>query len=260
MLHALTRSPSPSMTQACLLTHLSRTPIDFTLTRRQHDDYCAALGRWGVTVHKLEALPHLPDSVFVEDAAVILDEVVVFARSGARERIEEPAALEAGMRAFARPRSRIVSPGTLDGGDVLRVGRRLLVGLSGRTNLEGASQLRAIAQEFGYRVDFVPVGTSLHLKTACTALRDDVLLVNPAWVDTKDLPGFEIVDVHPAEPFSANVLRLPNAVICDGDSPRTLDTVRAVMAGHSEVDTVHTSEFGKAEGPSGWQAHEPSSD
>ncbi len=248
MLHAITRIPAQSLTQACLLTHLSRTPIDFAAALRQHDGYCATLQRWNVTVHRLDALADFPDSVFVEDAAVVLDEVVVFARSGAAARLGEPAALAPALQGWHRPRASIVAPGTLDGGDVLLVGRRLLIGLSTRTNLAGAEQLRCIAHEFGYQVEFVPIGATLHLKTACTALRDDLLLVNPAWITRQDLPGFDFVEIHPDEPFAANVLRLPDAILCDADSPRTTDIVRRAVAGHCAVDVVQNSEFSKAEG------------
>src|SRR5262249_28856941 len=151
------------------------------------------------------------DCAFVEDTAVVLDEVAVLASMGTASRRAEPAAIEPELRKYREVR-RVEAPATLEGGDVLRVGRTLLVGLSSRTNQAGIDALGETARPFGYGVVPVPVQGCLHLKTACTALDDRRLLVNPAWLDVQTLQGFDLVHVPEAEPWGANVARVGTSV------------------------------------------------
>ena len=240
---AITREVSPSL-GACELTHVARTPIDIDKANTQHRAYQSALASLGCRVLTLEAEPTMPDAVFVEDVAVVLDEVAVMTRPGAMSRREEGASVAELLRRY-RPLRTIEAPGTIDGGDVLLIGRTLYVGQSGRSNAEGISQLAAAIAEFGYRVQSVPIRGCLHLKSSVTAARNDTLLLQPAWVDASSFPGFNIIEVDPDEEHAANVLRIGDSVVMPACFPRTRQ--RLVDAG-IDVVTVDVSELQKAEG------------
>jgi dimethylargininase len=175
---------------------------------------------------------------------VVLDEVAVLCSMGAESRRGERAGVERELLRYREVR-RIELPATLEGGDVLRVGRRLLVGLSARTNRAGAEALEAVVQRFGYRVLPVPVRGCLHLKTACTALPDDTLLVNPCWVDLAALEGFRTVRVPVDEPWAANTLTAGETVLLAAEYPRTAHLLRRRQL---DVRPVALSELAKAEG------------
>ena len=240
---ALTRDVSPAIAR-CELTHLERTAIDLATARQQHDAYERCLSSAGCVVQHLDADADMPDSVFVEDIAVVFDEIALITRPGAESRRRETAAVAEAV-AHHRPVRRVESPGTLDGGDVLLVGRTLFVGLSGRTNAAGIAQLRCSVRPLGYEVREVDVHGCLHLKSALTAISDDVLLANRAWIPTAELGGFDVIDVHPQEEHAANVLRLPDRVIHAAAFPRTRERIEARGV---RVDTVDVSELAKAEG------------
>ncbi len=240
---ALTRAISPRLAD-CELTHLDRTPISVADAERQHAAYEEALRGLGVEVRRVDPAPDHPDSVFIEDTAVVFDEVAVITRPGAESRREETVAVERALAAM-RPIARIAAPGTLDGGDVLVVGRRVFVGRTGRTNDAGIAQFRAILAPFGYTVDAVDVTGCLHLKTAVTALDDHSVLLNPSWVQASAFAPFDAVEVDPAEPMGANVVRAGIALLYGAAYPRTLERLRA--RGHV-VTTVDASELAKAEG------------
>ena len=207
MLVAITREVSSSL-DCCELTHLSRAAIDVELARVQHARYRQALAAHGCRVVELPADSALPDSVFVEDAAVVLDELAVITRPGAPSRRAETKAVAAALAAH-RPLAAITAPGTLDGGDVLRVGRAIWVGLSGRSNAAGVEQLRALAAPRGCTVTPVAVRGCLHLKSAVTQVAPGTLLVNPEWVDVAAFAGFDLVHVGAAEAYAANALLIP---------------------------------------------------
>ena len=225
---------------ACELTHLEREPIDFARACEQHAGYERALADAGCEVRRVEAAPQMPDSVFIEDTAVVTDDVAVICRPGAESRRGETAAVAEALGAL-RPLVRIEAPGTLDGGDVLRVGRRLWVGNSGRTNADGIAQLRAALP--GYDVRAVDVHDCLHLKSAVTQVGERMLLLNPEWVDARDFDGFEVIEV--AEPYAANALCVDGTLLYPAAFPRTADRLRA--AGIDPV-IVDASELAKAEG------------
>jgi dimethylargininase len=240
---ALTHVPSPAMAQ-CQLTHIERQPIDFGLALRQHEDYCRTLRECGAVVRTLDLYRDLPDCVFIEDTAVVLDEVAVLTSMGSPVRRPEVAGIEPELRKYREVR-RIEVPATLEGGDVLRVGRTLLVGLSSRTSAAGAAALEAIAGPFGYVVVPVPVRGCLHFKSACTALDDERLLINPDWLDLRPLRGFELTRVAPEEPWAANVARVGTTVCAAAAHVRSVELIRRL--GY-DVRTVDQSEFAKAEG------------
>ncbi|HEY0780851.1 MAG TPA: dimethylargininase [Thermoanaerobaculia bacterium] len=243
LLTAITRDVSPDL-QDCELSHLPRRPIDVALAREQHRRYQQALARLGCRVTALPVLKGHPDSVFVEDTAVVLDEVAVITRPGAESRRGEVESVATALAAHRELR-RITAPGTLDGGDVLRIGRTLYVGLSARSDPSGVTQLRELLEPFGYRVLGVPLTGCLHLKSAATLAAPDVLLINPAWVDGQRFHGAEPIPVDPAEPHAANSLGLPAGVLYPASCPRTAE--RLLRRG-LRLEVVDMSETEKAEG------------
>src|SRR6266540_7261199 len=262
----MTRAVPPSISR-CELTHLSREPIDYTRAVAQHEQYEATLRRLGCRVERLPDAPDLPDSVFVEDAAVVFDDVAVMARPGAASRRPEVAAMAVALEPHRRL-ARIEPPGTLDGGDVLVTPGRVFVGISGRTNEDGVRQLAAILEPRAFAVVAIPVTGCLHLKSAVTvaylppkggsymngesgSYRNEsrggrgVLVVNPAWVDVAHFDGFDLIDVDPSEPAAANVLRIGASVICAEEYPRTRQRLedRGLV-----THPVAAGELAKAEG------------
>jgi dimethylargininase len=240
---AITREISPAI-ERCELTYLEREPIDFVLARRQHDDYERLLRNAGCAVRRLAASDDMPDSVFVEDIAVVFDELAIISRPGAESRRAETAAVADALSAH-RTLVCIEPPGTIDGGDVLIVGKRVFVGESARTNAAAISQMGRHLAPHGYTVHIVPVRGCLHLKSAVTAVSTDTLLVNRDWVPAERLRPFQLLDVHPAEPHAANSLLLGDEVIFSSAFPRT----RARLEGRGvRVVDVDLSELAKAEG------------
>jgi dimethylargininase len=239
---ALMRGVPPTLA-SCQLTFRAREPIDLGLAVAQHAAYAALLRSLGLEVVELPADPAFPDCCFVEDVAVVLDELALVTRPGAASRRGETAAVGSALARY-RPTLATPEPATLEGGDVLRVGRRLFVGRSGRTNAAGIARLREVAEPHGYRVVPVAVSGCLHLKSAVTALDDERLLVNRGWLDASPFQGLQLVDVDPAEPEAANVLRVAGHVIGHAGFPRTLARITAF--GYA-VRTLDISEFLKAE-------------
>lgn len=240
---AITRGLSPAIVR-CELTHLVRQPIDVERARSQHERYERTLVLLGFNLVRLPAEPELPDSVFVEDTAVVVDELAVITRPGAPSRRAETVAVAAAL-AERRSLARITGPATLDGGDVLRVGRRVFVGLTGRTNAEGVEQLSAALEEHGYTVQGVQVAGCLHLKSAVTQAAASTVLLNPGWVDASAFAPLEVMTVDPAEPSAANVLLVGGTLVVAAAHPRT--TARLESAGLATV-TIDMSELAKAEG------------
>jgi dimethylargininase len=243
LLLALTRAVSPSLA-ACELTHLPRQPIDPVLAAAQHAAYEAVLTGLGALVIRAEPAPELPDAVFVEDTALVLDEVAVITRPGAASRRPETEAIAAALRPY-RPLVHLAAPASLDGGDVLRLGRDLWVGQSARSDALGIAQLRTALQRYGYRVTAIPFRDCLHLKSAVTALTDRLLLLNPDWVAPESFPGYDTLAVDPAEPAAANALRIGNSVIYPDHFPLTAERLRHTGL---SLRSVACSELAKAEG------------
>jgi dimethylargininase len=240
---AITREVSPALA-GCELSFIPRAPIDVDRASAQHRAYRHALEALGCRVVALPAEPAWPDSVFVEDVAIVLDEVAVLTRPGAASRREEVASVGLELR---RHRSvlAIEAPGTIDGGDVLRLGNTLYVGQSARSNPEGIAQLEVLLGGYGYAVQGVMTRGCLHLKSAVTQLDDTTLLMQPAWVDRERFAGFRLIEVDPAEPHAANVVRVGDALLMPASFPRTQR--RLVEAGF-KVTAVDVSELQKAEG------------
>ena len=240
---ALTR-PVPESLADCTLTHIGRSAIDLGRARAQHAEYEEVLERHGWPVERMPAAMELPDSVFIEDTAVVFDEIAVITRPGASSRQSETDVVAAAL-AQHRRLAAIGAPATLDGGDVLRAGREVYVGMSGRSNAEGLRQLAAIVSPYGYRVHGVATRGCLHLKSAATCATDRMLVINPEWLDGLQISGFECVEVADGEPFAANVVRLGECVLVSAAAPRT--RARLESRGVSTV-AVDLSELAKAEG------------
>src|SRR5258707_5558484 len=181
--------------------------------------------------------------MFVEDPAIVLDELAVIFPLGTETRRREAASLAKAIGPFRKVEA-VNLPGTVEGGDILRVGTKLFVGLTARTNEEGVRQLRAIVQPHGYEVIAVPVTGCLHLKSAVTHLGRNVLLANRAWFDPAPLAGFEWIDVDPAEPHAANALALAGTIILPASFPSTRARIEACGF---HVTPLDISELQKAE-------------
>lgn len=240
---ALLREVSASIA-SCELSHLERSPIDLLRARQQHRDYADALAAIGCEVHVLPELADLPDAVFVEDVAIVLDEVAILTRPGAESRRREVDAI-AGALAPYRDCLRAAAPATLDGGDVLRIGRTLFVGVTARTNGGGVEQLRRLVAPFGYLVIAVPVHGCLHLKSGATEIAPNTLVVNPNWLDVTPFAGLDLVAVDAAEPWAANVLRVGGTVLAARAFPRTNEKITARGIA---LRIVEADELAKAEG------------
>jgi dimethylargininase len=242
MLTAITREVSPSINRCELTFHLRR-PIDVDKARAQHKAYQNCLAELGVCVISLPAEPDLPDAVFVEDAAVVTDEVAVISRMGAPSRRPEGPTLIDALSSY-RPIKFLFEPATLDGGDVMRIGNSLFVGLSQRTNPEGVTQLNKSIGSSHYTVHPIEVRGCLHLKSACSYIGKNTILVNRSRIDADQLRGFQLIDVPDEEPAGANALLIHDVVIVPASFPKT----RELLEDRGfRVRTIDLSELQKAE-------------
>jgi len=239
----ITRGVSATI-DACELTHVTRTPIDVARAREQHAAYEAALASLGCEIRRIPADDRYPDAVFIEDTAIVLDELAVITRPGADSRRGEIDAVAA-ILGEHRTLLRIEAPATIDGGDVLQLDDALYVGRTPRTNDAGIAQLRELIAPYGYRVVGVDVDGCLHLKSAVTRIGADAVLMNPQWVAPSIFAGWRIIEVDDAEPAAANVLRIGERVIYPEELPHTR---RRLEAEGIEVIAVPASELAKAEG------------
>jgi len=238
---AFTRQVSPRIVD-CALTHLDRRPIDADLAAAQHATYEQALRDAGFEVVRLPYLAEDPDAVFVEDTAILLGEHAIITRPGAPSRADEADSTAQGLQPYFTVRR--LDAGTLDGGDVLKIGNTLYVGQSSRTDATGTNALSSIVAPLGYRVVPVELGRCLHLKTAATYAGRGTLLVNPEWVDPAVFGCAEPLPVAESEPWGANVVRAGERLIYASGSPETAARLRERGFDVVEVDL---SELQKAE-------------
>ena len=242
MLTAITREVSASISD-CELSFHARQPIDVAKAVAQHKAYQNCLAELGVQIVSLPAEPELPDAVFVEDAAVVVDEVAVISIMGAPSRRPEADSVAHALSPY-RSITFLRESATLDGGDVLRIGRRVFAGLSQRTNREGIAQLRDLLQAFDYEVQPVEVRDCLHLKSACSYIGNDTILVNRALIDAEQFHGFELLNVPDEEQGAANALLIEDVVIIAASFPKT----RALLEQQGfRVRTIDVLELQKAE-------------
>jgi dimethylargininase len=242
VLFAITRRVSPRFA-ACELTFQQRVEMYVGKAADQHRQYELALESLGARVITLPALDDQPDCVFVEDPALVLDEIAIITRMGAVARRGESASLAAAVARF-RSLAGIEAPGTLEGGDVVRIGRKLFVGLSRRTNEEGIRQLTAITESLGYHVNPVRVTECLHLKSACCAVSEETVLANRNWFEAGAFDDFQILDVPEDEQGAADVLRIGDTILLPESFPRTREMLEREGFGTRILDV---SELQKAE-------------
>jgi len=242
MLTAITRGVSPAIVN-CELSFITRQPIDLKLAEAQHRTYEQLLEKLGARVISLPAEPALPDSMFVEDPALVLDELAVIMPLGTASRRPEAESLARALQAY-RKLAYVTLPGTMEGGDILRIGRRIYVGLSQRTDQEGVRQLTALLAFSDYEVIPVQVTGCLHLKSAVTYLGQGTLLANRHWFDTIPFAGYQWIEVDSAEPHAANALAIADQVIFPKAFPGTRSRIE--RRGFSVVP-IDISELQKAE-------------
>jgi dimethylargininase len=239
---AFVREVSPRLAQ-CELTHLERAPIDMERAARQHRAYVAALQSLGCRLEWLAPLPDHADGVFVEDTAVVVPEVAVVTRPGVDSRRGETASV---AQTLARHRAvvQLREPACLEGGDVLRIGRRLWAGTSARTNEAGVAQLAAALAPCGYSVQGVPLRGCLHLKSACSFIPPHTLLVNAAWVDPAIFATHAVIAVADDEPYAANTVTVGGTTLVSAAYPHTHQRLEAAGI---VTQVLEVSEFHKAE-------------
>jgi dimethylargininase len=242
MLIALTHEISPEINK-CELSFINRNPIDVNLTVEQHERYCDMLREESLKVIEMSMNREYPDSTFVEDTAVVVDELAVMANMGAETRRGEAPGVESELKKY-RDIFHIKHPATLDGGDVLKVGKNIYVGITPRTNNLGAESLASALQPLGYNVRPVTVKDCLHFKSACTAIDNRTLLVNPEWIDLNEFEDFKIINIDKSEPWAANTLWINNTIYIHAGFTKTAELLREL--GFS-VKTIDISELMKAE-------------
>lgn len=239
---ALVRRPSPRLPEG-LVTHLDRSPVDLDLARRQWEAYVAALRAHGWETIEVAPADDCPDGVFVEDAVVVFRNVALIARPGADPRKPETPAVEQTVTALGLSVNRVREPGTLDGGDILKVGDTIYVGRGGRTNGEGVRQLRSVFEPLGARVVAVPVSRALHLKSAVTALPDGTVIGFPPLVD--DPAVFPCFLPVPEEAGAHVVLLGGGRLLMAASAPKSAELFADL--GYEPV-VVDISEFERLEG------------
>ena len=242
MLRALTHKVSPEIAE-CEVTFIDRSPIDLRLAVRQHDHYCDVLKKLGAIVKELSGNESYPDSCFVEDTAIVVDELAIICSMGVPSRRGETMLIERELSEY-REIAHISLPATIEGGDALRIGKKIFIGQSSRTNLEGIEELARILEPHGYRVVQVRTKGSLHLKSACTAIDEETLFVNPDWVELDAFRGFDLVYTPAEEPWSANTLRIGTTLCVQAGFPRAAELIERVV---ERVEIIDISELRKAE-------------
>jgi len=240
---AITREVNAAI-GSCELTFLRRGSIDTALALQQHQDYQSVLSSLGCEIVVVPTEPGLADSVFIEDTAMVLDEIAVLLRPGAASRRPEVAGVEAVLRQY-RTLASIQPPGTLDGGDLLRIDNKIFAGLSTRSNKSGIEQFRNIVKDHGFRVETVATTKCLHLKSAVSEVAPGTLLINPDWISTSSFGDYELIDVDREESHAANALLVGQDLMFPASFPRTAD--KLVTRGIN-VTPIDLSELQKAEG------------
>ncbi len=243
MTAAITREVSSRFNE-CEITNIDRAPIDVDVARAEHHEYVKALTQLGCQVIELPEERDLPDSVFVEDAAFILPEVAVITRPGADSRKPETESIVRALSPY-RPLVHVSEPATVDGGDVLVLGRNIYIGISTRSNQASVRQIQELLDKYGYKVTGVEMHDCLHLKTAVTKVDEKTLLINPKWVDTVHFKDFDWIEVDPSEPFAANCLPIGGAIIFPAVFPKTQKRLEQLGF---KIVTVDVAELAKAEG------------
>lgn len=242
MLIALTHTVSPKITEG-EVTFIDRQTVSYDLALQQHDAYCKALKDCGAEVKKLSVNLDYPDSCFIEDTAIVLDEIAIITSMGIASRQREPEAIIPELAQY-REIIHIELPAKIEGGDVLQVGRRLYVGVSRRTNIQGCHQLARILKQWNYEVVPVELKNCLHLKTACTAIDEETILLNPRWVAPETFSDYKVLSIPEEEKWAANTIRIKNTILLQHGFPRTFELLDK---NHNSLEILDISEFRKLE-------------
>lgn len=242
MLKVLTHKPSQNL-QDCELTYLNSEQIDYEKALLQHKSYCQMIESCGVEVETIEKNMHLADSVFVEDPIIVFDEVAVLTSMGVESRREESKALE-DYFSSRKKIQKIQLPSKIEGGDVLVINKKVYVGLSARTNQEAIDELAKILAPFDYEVISVKVHGCLHLKTGCTALDENTILINKQWVEEEAFSNYKLIEIPEDEPFAANIMKINDYICMNENFPKTIELIKSL---NYKVKTTDISEFVKAE-------------
>jgi dimethylargininase len=243
---ALVRRPSPNFADG--LTQGDHGVPSYTLAKAQHDRYCETLERCGLQLTRLTTDARYPDATFVEDTAILTGRGAIVTRQGAESRRGEVESIREAIADFAPSLGEIEPPGTVDGGDVCEIDNRYLIGISSRTNEEGARQLAALLASQGYestRVDIRGIPQLLHLKSGLGALDDGRLVAVGVLADRDELRGYPVVRVDDREAYAANCVSINGRVLIARGFP-LLEA--ALVALHYEVATLEMSEFRKMDG------------
>ncbi|NIA27905.1 MAG: dimethylargininase [Desulfobulbaceae bacterium] len=243
MLTAFTRDVNADMGR-CELTFLPRVSVNIDLALQQHQQYRSILNSLGCEIVSVPTESGLADSVFIEDTTIVLDEIAVMCLPGAKSRRAEVEGVADVLQHY-RTLASIQPPGTLDGGDLLRVGKVIYAGLSARSDRSGIEQLRNIVADYGFAVETVETTKCLHLKSAVSEVAPGSLLINPDWISRSAFGNCELIDVDDEEPHAANALRVGRSVIYPSSFPRTME--KLVRRGINVIP-IDVSELQKAEG------------
>ncbi|UCC54768.1 MAG: hypothetical protein JSV68_12505 [Anaerolineaceae bacterium] len=240
--HAITRKPGRDFAKGLTTSDLGEP--DYARICQQHQAYINALQSQGLDVTVLEALPGYPDAYFVEDVAVVTGEVAVITAPGAEARKGEAEHIVAVLATY-RPITRIQPPGTLDGGDVMMAEKRCYIGLSERTNEDGAAQLGQILRAYGYKCTAVPLAGGLHLKSDVNYIGRNTLLLTEPMFNVQAFDGFDKILVDEEEAYAANTLLVNGRLLTPQGFPRT--KAKLLQAGFQIVE-METSELQKMDG------------
>jgi dimethylargininase len=241
---AIVRKPARSLVHG-ITTHPEFGKPDYELALRQHDAYVKALERCGLAVQVLPALEDFPDSCFVEDVAVCTKRFALITRPGAASRAGEIAGIRDLLAAHYRIIEEIKAPGTLEGGDVMMAGDHFYIGLSSRTNAEGCAQFIKALERHGCTGSGVRMPPTLHLKTGCSYMEENVLLVDAAFAGYPEFKAFRHIDIASEETYAANCLRVNGYVIVPAGYPMALAAIKARGMQTIELDM---SEYRKIDG------------
>jgi len=240
---AIARKPGKNFTRG-LTTTISVTPPRYELLLQQHETYLETLKSCGLGVTILDPLPDYPDAYFVEDTAVVTSDVAVITNPGAATRKGEVESMVPVLAGF-RKIERILAPGTVDGGDVLQMGSHFFIGLSERTNKEGAGQLGRILESFGNTWATVEVGAGLHFKSSVNYVGQNTLLVTPDFAEHVELRGYDKIVLENAEAYAANTLLVNEHLLIPAGFPATRQKLEVLGF---KIIELETSEVRKMDG------------
>ena len=241
--YAIVRKPGPEISGGLTSASLGRP--DYTMALEQHRAYVDALRNCGLEVKVLEADSRFPDSVFVEDVALCTTECAIVTNPGAPSRNQEKVEIRPVLDTYYKHVESIESPGTLDAGDVMMVGKHFYIGISDRTNRDGAGQLTGILEAYGMSASMIPLKEMLHLKTGLSYLEHKNLLISGEFLNHPAFENFQLIEVDPDEAYAANSLWINSKVLVPAGFPKTLKKIKE--AGYQTI-TLDVSEFRKLDG------------